>query len=256
DLGCGSGRAALPLAARGYDVIGVDLSQPMLDRLLDKAQPQPLHQPGSERRPGSEMGSGSEMGPGSERRPGSEMGPVNSATGKIIAVKANLADLNCFVDQAVDHAVCLFSTVGMIQGRKHRQSMLRQVARIVRPGGKLMLHVHNRWAALWEPGGMAGLLRSRLRSWLEANYDFGDKTYAYRGIEEMFMHRFSRSELVRDLTANGWRVEHLHALSIDGSGCLSNSMLAAYRAGGFIVLAQKRDEASGHRSVICPEIGK
>ncbi len=31
DLGCGSGRTAIPLAKRGYRLIGVDLSQAMLD---------------------------------------------------------------------------------------------------------------------------------------------------------------------------------------------------------------------------------
>jgi SAM-dependent methyltransferase len=37
DLGCGTGNHAIPLALRGYDVTGVDLSDGMLSRAQDKA---------------------------------------------------------------------------------------------------------------------------------------------------------------------------------------------------------------------------
>lgn len=37
DFGCGDGRVAIPMAARGYDVTAVDASQRMLDRLTDHA---------------------------------------------------------------------------------------------------------------------------------------------------------------------------------------------------------------------------
>jgi len=37
DLGAGTGRAAVPLASRGYQVIAIDLSQPMLVRLNERS---------------------------------------------------------------------------------------------------------------------------------------------------------------------------------------------------------------------------
>lgn len=37
DLGCGTGRHAVELAARGYEVVGVDLSLPMLERARSRA---------------------------------------------------------------------------------------------------------------------------------------------------------------------------------------------------------------------------
>jgi len=37
DLGCGTGGHALPLARRGYEVTGVDLSEHMLERARQKA---------------------------------------------------------------------------------------------------------------------------------------------------------------------------------------------------------------------------
>ena len=39
ELGVGTGRIAIPLAARGLEVHGIDASEAMVRRLLDKAQP-------------------------------------------------------------------------------------------------------------------------------------------------------------------------------------------------------------------------
>ncbi len=38
ELGCGTGRCLIPLIREGFDVVGLDLSQPMLDRLGAKLQ--------------------------------------------------------------------------------------------------------------------------------------------------------------------------------------------------------------------------
>ncbi|TWT80888.1 Cypemycin methyltransferase [Planctomycetes bacterium CA13] len=199
DLGCGSGRIAIPLAEQGFEVFGVDLSTRMLELMLKKAR---------------------------ER----------NFEGQIHAVRANLVELDCFSACSIDHAVCLFSTLGMIQGRANRRRMLSHVARIVRPGGKLVLHVHNRWAAWLEPRGTRRLVGSWTRSWWDRNHEFGDSVYAYRGLEKMFMHRFSRSELVSDFTASGWKTTKLHCVAPDGSSLQSHRFVPA---GGFVVIASR-----------------
>lgn len=180
DLGCGSGRLAIPLASRGYDVLAVDLSLPMLQVLMNKA-------------------------------------PLDKSFGRIDPIHANLVELGCLADNRADHAICLFSTLGMIQFRANRRMMLQHVARIVRPGGSLILHVHNRWAALRERHGIRSLAGSFCRSLFDPRIEFGDATYAYRGLETMFMHRFSRRELLSDLRQSAWIVESVWPVSIDGS---------------------------------------
>ena len=203
DLGCGSGRTALPMVSAGYDVIGIDLSESMLRLVREKSE--------------AARGQG----------------------GSLSVIRANLVDLDCLAPQSADHAVCLFSTLGMIQGRRHRRQMLSHVARIVRPGGRLLVHVHNRWAAVREPAGCRGLARSWLASWGDADREFGDSVYAYRGIETMFMHRFSRRELRRDLIATGWRVVRMDAVSIDGSRRIPAGWLNAIQAGGYLAVASR-----------------
>ncbi len=80
DLGCGSGRSSIPLADRGYRVVGIDLSQPMLSVMMRKSE----------------------------------------STQRILPVRCNLVELDCFADRSADHAICMFSTLGMVQGSENR----------------------------------------------------------------------------------------------------------------------------------------
>ncbi|MAI69720.1 MAG: SAM-dependent methyltransferase [Rhodopirellula sp.] len=193
DLGCGSGRTALPLAERGYDVIGVDLSHAMLEIMNSKFM-------------------------------------AGCTAGTVFPVHANLVELGCFAKQSVDHAVCLFSTLGMIHRRTNRRFMLETLSQLLRPGGTFILHVHHRWAALQEHQGVRQLARSWWNSIRDRNSEFGDCTYAYRGLQSMFMHRFSRRELKQDLKATGWNIDRIDPISIDGSHINRKTILA----GGFV----------------------
>ncbi|MGI9474726.1 MAG: class I SAM-dependent methyltransferase [Rubripirellula sp.] len=194
DLGCGSGRAALPLAERGYDVLGIDLSRSMLQVMVAKAR-------------------------------------SSEAAGRVFPLQANLVELACLATESADHAICLFSTLGMIQGRENRREMLQSVARIVRPDGQFLLHVHHRWAAIREYRGTRQLLGSWWNSLRNPASEFGDSIYAYRGLERMFMHRFTQGELRRDLETTGWRVVQVSPLSIDGTKIDRR----AWIPGGFLV---------------------
>ncbi len=206
DLGCGSGRTAIRLAERGYQVIGVDLSSRMLELLQQKAHSEGLQN-------------------------------------KVHCIRANLVELDGIASHSIDHAVCLFSTLGMVQGRANRRRMLAQVSRIVVSGGRFVLHVHNRWSALREPQGLRKLAKSFLQSKIDRSHEFGDSVYQYRGLEKMFMHRFSRHELLSDLRDSGWSVRKFHSVSIDGSEILSSQKgwnAASRNIGGFLVIAENR----------------
>lgn len=42
---------------------------------------------------------------------------------------------------------------GMIRGRENRVAALQHTRRILKPGGPFVIHVHNNWYKLWDPGG-------------------------------------------------------------------------------------------------------
>ena len=201
DLGCGSGRAAVPLAQRGARVLAVDLSQTMLDITLAKAEAADL---------------------------------------EIEAVRANLVELDGVATASLDHAICLFSTLGMVQGHPHRQQVLQHVHRLLRPGGKFILHVHNVVANLTDPGGVGWLIDSAYRRARSRGFEWGDKYFAYRGLPKMFLHTFSAGELKRPLRHARLDIVEWIPINAATNGPLPRPWwLPTLRASGWIVVAQK-----------------
>src|SRR3954470_737412 len=77
DLGCGTGRLCVHFAAKGYECVGVDLSDEMLTKARENAA---------------------------------------AAGGRVEWVPANLVDLGGLPAESFDYAACLFSTLGMVRG--------------------------------------------------------------------------------------------------------------------------------------------
>lgn len=200
DLGCGDGRALRALWESGYEVLGVDLSQPMLRQVTLGEQ---------------------------------------GETFRSRLVRANLVQLDGLRDGTADHACCLFSTIGMIRGRRFRRQFLRHVARIVRPDGTFVLHAHNRNSAWRDRPSATAWLRSARLAIGSRQHELGDRVYSYRGLADMFLHTFSLRELRADLGVSGWRVDEIIPLSVSGGGILDRPRwLPGLRAGGFIAIAR------------------
>jgi SAM-dependent methyltransferase len=171
DLGCGTGRAAVPLAARGDRVTGVDLSQEMLRIAAEKR---------------------------------------DAAGLRIDLARTNIVELDALCDGSFDAALCLFSTLGMVAGGDARRRVVGHAFRLVRPGGVFVLHVHNRWHHLRTPAGRRWLAGDLVRSLLNRP-DAGDfaMPHSAEGHAGWTMHLFTRRETVRLVRAAGFAVAEL-----------------------------------------------
>lgn len=184
DLGCGTGRLSAELVPRGFSYVGIDLSEPMLQRARLRELP-----------------------------------------GNASFIRANLVELEASSLGQFDYAACLFSTLGMIRGREHRANVLSTVSALLRPGGRFILHVHNRWF----PG-----LRGR-GMWS------GDVTMpqAYGGAA-LTLHHFGRREIRRDLRRAGFRICRFEPVGLNADGRLPHRWwLPAVRAYGFLIFAER-----------------
>lgn len=200
DLGCGTGRALIPLARRGFRGLAIDLSQRMLNIVAEKSQCESLD---------------------------------------VFCVRSNLVDLRAIADDTVDHAISLFSTLGMIQGQSNRQQALEHVRRIVKPGGTFIIHVHNYWYNLYDPGGPWWLLRNYLQSLWDSELERGDKFFPYRGVSNMYLHVFTRSELSTALTRSGFTDQTFISLDRRRMQALRLPWLfGRLRANGWIVICR------------------
>jgi SAM-dependent methyltransferase len=201
DLGCGTGRLLIPFAERGYWVLGVDLSEPMLRVAGEKAV---------------------------------------AAGVRLHRLQANLVALEGIKDQSFDYAACLFSTLGMVAGRENRRQVVEHVYRLLRPGGKFVLHVHNRWFNMWNRGGRAWLLRDGIRSLL-GRAEGGDRTMpVHQGIAGLTLHLFTRDEAVQLLQSAGFRLCEVQALGLGPEGRLCRpGWFGKLRAYGYLLAAER-----------------
>ena len=204
DFGCGTGRVARCLLPLGYQLVNVDLSESMLAELARQLPEQFLS--------------------------------------RCRTICANLVDVATFIEpNSIDMAVCLFSTLGMIRTRKYRRQFLSGVQQSLRPNAPFLLHVHNRYRALREPPGPIWLLASRLRSLSSKTQEYGDRVYHYRGLPSMFLHIYSRRELVQDLRAAGFVDVEIVPISPAGDRILPRaSMFTSLRAGGYFAVVTAR----------------
>ena len=201
DLGCGTGRALLLLTRHGYRGLAVDLSENMLKIVQAKAEAEGL--------------------------------PIE-------CVHANLVELDPVADASADAAISLFSTLGMIRGRANRCRALAHAARILKPGGPFVLHVHNYWYNLYDPGGPWWVLRNLSRSIFVRDVEAGDKFFSYRGLPNMFLHVFRLSELRHDLRRAGFRIATVIPLDPRRHRALRLPWLAGrLRANGWIVVCER-----------------
>lgn len=198
DLGAGSGRLAIPMAQAGFQVTAVDLSAPMLRVLGGKAQ---------------------------------------AANVNVDRLVANIVELEALWDQSFDYVACLFSSLGLVSGRENRLRALQHAARLLRPGGKLILHVHNRWFHLWTRFGRRLLLLNWWRS-LRGKEERGD--FRMPGQGDIVMHLFTKREVKRLLSAVGLRPVELRAISPEAASLRCSWCLGRLRAYGFLIAAQKR----------------
>ncbi len=201
DFGCGTGRALVPLARRGFAGVGVDLSPHMLQIVAEKAKKEHL---------------------------------------KISCLQANLVDLSGIKDRSADYEICLFSTLGMIRGREKRQKALEEFYRVLKPGGLFVIHVHNVWFNLFDPLGRRWLAKHFVERLKNREIELGDKFFCFHGIAQMFLHTFTHGELHTALRSAGFRIRESIPLNVDRQRPLAQPwLLSRFRANGWIVICEK-----------------
>ncbi len=200
DLGCGTGRALVELARRGFRGLAIDLSPAMLKIVAEKARAENL--------------------------------PIH-------CLQANLVELDCIRGQSVDYGLCLLSTLGMIRGRGNRDRVLAHARRIIKPGGLFVLHVHNFWYNLFDPAGRRWLLRHLPATCCRRRMERGDKYFHYRGIPRMFLHTYTQGELVRALARASFHIVEMIPLNPTRQCQLRYRwLLGRFRANGWIVVCR------------------
>ena len=106
DLGCGGGRAAIPLAEMGLQVAGIDVSGPMVELARQQAE--------------------------------------------LAGVEVDFSQMDArqlrFPDCSFDAALCAYNGIELLPGREGKLKMIREVWRVLSPGGCFIFSAHSIFA--------------------------------------------------------------------------------------------------------------
>lgn len=204
DFGCGTGRTTLQLAQAGFDVIAIDLSAAMLQKLRKKLD---------------------RLAPRERNRVG--------------IVQANLLDLNCLTTASLGLAVCLYSTLGMLRGRANRKSFLERVRESLADSGQLVIHAHNLFWQLNFPGGFTFLVRNWIQACWSRRVEFGDRFADQIVIRQLPIHSFTRRTIQTELRAAGFQVQSVFPIRDWGDRRSWLCRWLAIRDQGWILICKK-----------------
>lgn len=200
DLGCGTGRTLVQLADLEVgQAVGVDLSPHMLAVAAQKCRP---------------FGS------------------------RVTLLQENLVTLASLRPATFDLVLCLFSTLGLVQPAAARAQAVRRMAELLRPGGILLLHGHNRRHTLWQRGHRTWMLRDWWASF-RSGHEAGNLLLpTHHGVAGLNMHLFTLGELRTLLRHAGLRMTQCSWVGDQPDGTLRLPWcFASWRAQGMLLTA-------------------
>lgn len=169
-VGCGGGREALALRAQGFEAAGIDLQPQMIARARRNADEMKLD------------------------------------TAFLVMDACRLE----FAGESFDYALMLGSILTYIPFRENRLAALREVRRILRPGGLLILNSQSRNSRLKYRlyFALVNAWRRWKKQWLgwpalEAGDRYGTRVSGARSRGRVYFHMYALDELSRDLKEAG-----------------------------------------------------
>jgi SAM-dependent methyltransferase/quercetin dioxygenase-like cupin family protein len=192
DLGCGEGRDSIYLAARGFEVIGVDVARSALDKARSRAAAARVHPTFLER---------------------------------------DVIDLRDLPEGHFDLAINM-GCLHMIPDPDLRARHLNRVLRLLRPGGIFVLaHCRERWGegffSIPDYEAVGPLVPGRL---LDRRIRLSDGTTTMLPLPLVPYKESSETELVSELTANGFEIAADLSMKTEAFG--NTVVLAARRPNG------------------------
>ena len=183
DLCCGQGRHSVALANTGLDVTGVDLSGEMLDIARSSA---------------------------------------DNACVELELIEADMRNLPHNFEKRFDIVINMFSSFGYLESEDDDQQVLYQIAKSLKPGGKLLLDLLNReWVIInneefdWHQHEDGRVVLERRQ--LDLRHSINHLTYTEilpdgtrRVMSDLYMRLYSLTELTKMLDAAGLKFERVY----------------------------------------------
>ncbi|MFH1048581.1 MAG: class I SAM-dependent methyltransferase [Patescibacteria group bacterium] len=197
DATMGRGRHIIYFAKKGYDVIGNDYNSYMVELVKKDLRKNNL---------------------------------------KASLYNLDVTDLSEIKDNSFDYVICMYSSLGCIPGSENRQKAVNEFSRIVKKGGLVVIHAHNRLANIGYLQYFGWTLKTYF--WREKDLEVGDNYLGDHYLGGSYIHIFSHGEIKKIFRLSGLKITEEVYLNKNQNGYYSG-WFNNLRSGGFIFVGQK-----------------
>lgn len=154
---------------------------------------------------------------------------------KATLYNCNILDLSRIRDNSFDYVISMGSSMGCIPKRKNRQIAMKELARVLKPGGILAIHAHN----FIHDSLKDTLLILKTHIWHERDLEAGDEIYFHgKELGHTFIHYFTERELDKMFKQANLRIQKKAHLNREQGGYY-RGMFKGLLSGGFIFVGEK-----------------
>jgi SAM-dependent methyltransferase len=134
-----------------------------------------------------------------------------------------------------DYVICMGSSLGCIPRSESRQRAMNALARIAKPGGLVVVHVHN---SLSDEGSFDLIEVLRMLFFREKDLEFGDAYYSYGPFDKAFVHMYTSREFSKSFEKAGLKIIEKIYLNKKQDGAYKG-LFKILKSDGFIFIAEK-----------------
>jgi len=138
---------------------------------------------------------------------------------------------------AFDYVICMYSSLGCIPKFENRQRAIREFARVVKPGGLVIVHTYNRNGQLWTLPDLWWTIKDHF--WRSPELEPGDMLYYHSNqLGHSYLHYFSITELRKLFSHANLKILNEYYINQDDTGFI-HGPFKEVRSGGFIIVGRK-----------------
>ncbi len=197
DPAAGRGRHVIYFAKKGFDVYGNDFNPHMVEMMKKDLKKENL---------------------------------------KATLLNYDIANLPKIKDNFFDYIIIMYNSLGSIPGSDKRKRAIKELSRILKKGGTLVMHAHNTFGDIFNGRNIMWTLQNWVFPRKEA--EPGDYFYEHESIGFTYQHMFTLDELREMFKKANLRVEKEFFLNAKQDGFYKGK-LKKFRSGGFIFVGKK-----------------
>jgi ubiquinone/menaquinone biosynthesis C-methylase UbiE len=149
----------------------------------------------------------------------------------------DVCTLKGIASNTFDATIAMFSALGTISQAKNRQQAMHAMARVTRPGGRVIIHAHNRLDMFLEPTLFWAAVQITLLP--KNGLQQGDVLMDYNGLRKMFNHYYTPREFRTAFKKVGLTVVEEHYMDYEKKKFITGR-LRKLHANGFIFVGVKQ----------------